>query len=774
MPINEVISATEEAEVILRKEITDLPSATSVDNDDLLLLRKTNSGSDQKISLATFIKEIGNPAVKGFTAISEIDDKLTLTPANNSIIDVYYNGMEISFISPIVNTGTVQIKIGNLAYKDLLEYDTTSSSELTIGKYIEAVYNLVTDKFYQTNVITSFGDLSSATSFSDGDFLPIRKAGVDFDQKISQTDFVKTIGNPAIIGFTATSNLANKVTLTPANNGIIDAYYNGMQVTFVSPIKSTGLIQINIGNLGYRDLLQYGTTITSELDVNQYIEAIYNSTTNKFYQTNVITPTIYTNEYIATGVISTDQGSTVYTLTSAFGSSKIQYYIGMSLLFTADIESKGTVFVNVDNLGNKPLNDGPNDTIANDLYQGQVLMAIYDGTQFIKNKFSVINNDPIIIPQEDLIDNSPADPPLIPLPDPGDIGDVGNPNDVHSAISAESLDLNGRPFFKEKFTVGSNGNFQDLYSAIEHLKKEFGEAGGGNNYAITILPNYDQSRFQTTVIVGNDLSWISIFSLNNFEVIFTVTERIYCTFQIKCSVSPIFNFKFKRTGTCYSQYNCVFYLDKKYSPSQVNMGANSEITINSINTYDGTNENKGSVLAAGNFLNFNAPCGFKLYSPYPFIHDLVVDTCNINNGSFYHTGTYGFIFGTTRQDAQFNGCPFFNVSLTNCTFFFNNQNAASPIFSFGAIDFCNAWTKGNMILRNVTCTQRSNTMIGIRTKNVNVTLENCNFSGSGTPGHDIVVLGDSSDNKIYLRSTTGTTNQNKNIPTNQGTIIEIT
>ena len=74
-------------------------------------------------------------------------------------------------------------------------------------------------------------------------------------------------------------------------------------------------------------------------------------------------------------------------------------------------------------------------------------------------------------------------------------------------------------------------------------------------------------------------------------------------------------------------------------------------------------------------------------------------------------------------------------------------------------------------MKNVTCTDRTGNMIGIKTKNCKVRLKNCDFNA--TNGYDIMVDGDTETNTITLKNTTGSTNQTKGVKTNKGTIYEV-
>ena len=93
------------------KQITELESTNVFAEGDLLLTRKTTSGTDKKINYTDLVESIGNPAIDGFVAIVDPLDSNTviLTPANGAKIPRYFVGMKISFVSPITSTGNVKI-----------------------------------------------------------------------------------------------------------------------------------------------------------------------------------------------------------------------------------------------------------------------------------------------------------------------------------------------------------------------------------------------------------------------------------------------------------------------------------------------------------------------------------------------------------------------------------------------------------------------------------------------------------------------------------------
>ena len=144
--------------------------------------------------------------------------------------------------------------------------------------------------------------------------------------------------------------------------------------------------------------------------------------------------------------------------------------------------------------------DGAIDRIANDLYKGQTLLAVYDGTQFAKNKFTAINESPPINPDIIIVPDVPI---IIPENmDPYDPNYQGNPDDVINATSPDSVDSQGRKFFEKTINVGNGGNYSTINEAVTALIQEFGVNGGEKKYAILILNFYDQSKFMQSAICG--------------------------------------------------------------------------------------------------------------------------------------------------------------------------------------------------------------------------------------------------------------------------------
>ena len=122
-----------------------------------------------------------------------------------------------------------------------------------------------------TNV--NINDLGITTVLENGDKLLVRKSGANYDTSITKENIAKSLGNTAAIGFIATSDTANKIILTPTNGAELDAYYDQMLITFVSPITSNAAVQVKIDGLAYKDILVNGNSIV--VSAGDYIEAYF-------------------------------------------------------------------------------------------------------------------------------------------------------------------------------------------------------------------------------------------------------------------------------------------------------------------------------------------------------------------------------------------------------------------------------------------------------------------------------------------------------------------
>lgn len=129
-------------------------------------------------------------------------------------------------------------------------------------------------------------DLETADSFNEGDLLLVRKSNMGVDRKITYSNFVESIGNPAINGYRAELDEqdANKIVLRVANNAPAYKYYEGMKISFISPAKTTGLVRIRIEGLEYKNLCKHKTDVTVSLQEGDYVEAVLID--NGFQQVN--------------------------------------------------------------------------------------------------------------------------------------------------------------------------------------------------------------------------------------------------------------------------------------------------------------------------------------------------------------------------------------------------------------------------------------------------------------------------------------------------------
>lgn len=449
-------------------------------------------------------------------------------------------------------------------------------------------------------------DLTQTNSFDNGDLLLVRKSAAGVDNKIAQADFIKSIGNTAIDGFVAVSNNPNELTLSTVNGVTIDSYYEGMIISFISPIASTGLVKIQIGALPLTELYQYGSTNTIILEISDYVTAIYTGT--KFYQTNMVTNTIYTNEYVATGVVAPDEQTTTYALASAIGANKIQYYRGMSSLFTTDVASKGAVLLNIDGLGIKNLTDQVGDNIPFNLAMNETVMAIYNGTNFIKNVFATIDLPaPPIDPQD----------PIIP------------------------------PENKETINVGPGLPITTIADGIAQLIESYGENGGNRFVTIQLAPNFVHTG---GLFIQSLTPWITIQSDTNGNV-FDDSVRIFngaISFTGKFIMGATTSFIYRGAGNGYA-----IVKDAEITSNYIGNGVTYCVTAD---LNDGLDSAPPIVFENVNVNNFNV-----LF----FASNSGASGVNRNRGSFkYTTGVVVMKQGGNGYILQSDG----DVTLTNINF----------------------------------------------------------------------------------------------------------
>lgn len=600
-------------------------------------------------------------------------------------------------------------------------------------------------------------ELESADSLDDGDLILVRKTASGVDRKLTKDKLVDSLGSSVISGYQATSTEANKIDLTASNKAILKEYVDGMHICFISPIASSGVVQVKINSLPYINLEQYNNTNAAELVDSEYVEAVYSN--GAFKQTNKLnTNLVWSNEYTAIGKTEGELPGriTIYELTSAVGVKKTEYYSGMSLLFTVPIDSEGSIYVDVDGLGRIFLNDGTNNYFNNNVYKDQVILAIYNGERFVRHKLpSIEEPSPIVVPDTSVI-----------LPEPT-IAD-----DPASANNPNAVDSMGNSLFQKIIQIGVGKDFKTLTEAVVALQNEYGKGGNGSNYALVLTDSYSAPKNEQFgkpgLVVDNiHLNWISIFADQD-----RIINLSNCSFIFNCKTSPIINFKSNISPSVNFLLSNREYTFYNLSAGKIIFGSLFECTyiagnITASNAYPGLFH-----VSSGETAVLEAKYGFKITTNLTLNFESF-NEININNGSItfnekpssisFMGGSYQYIwlYGKT-----------INISNTVCESNILNQDILQPVIYLSHRD-----TNGSAILDNVKSKNRVETKVGIGLYSYGtLELRNCDFSantsGSSSSGYDIIILGNS-DSRIYLNNTTGNTNQAVGVATSRGLIQNI-
>ena len=346
-----------------------------------------------------------------------------------------------------------------------------------------------TPRFKAANGGVQITDLPSVNQFGSGDLMLVRKTAQGQDSSIVYDNFLNSIGNTAIGGFVATVDPqnANGIILNPVNGVGIPAYVNNMKISFVSPITSTGQVQVKIGTLTYNKLYAYNSTTTSVLKTGDYVEAVLinGSPDNAFYQTNNANY-VYTNDYVVSDFTYDGGGiaTTIY-LTTAYGVAKTSYYDGMTINFTCPKNTQGFVRVKIDALSLLDLTPDIDGGIPLQLFANQMVQAVYSATSvsFIPNTFYTL--DPTV------------EVPILPDPE--------KPNEPIIPPQNEHTFFVG--------TIGKN-DFPNLQKAIGSLISKYTKDGGGRQ--VTLIITSDLNLSENSLNLNDmDVSWITLKSSSN-------------------------------------------------------------------------------------------------------------------------------------------------------------------------------------------------------------------------------------------------------------------
>lgn len=579
-------------------------------------------------------------------------------------------------------------------------------------------------------------DLDSSAAVDLQDLLLVRKSGQGEDTNININNFITSIGNPAISGYYQDSydNINKIISLKPSNGTNISGVGEGMKVSFLATndVDGQGYITFD-GNQSY-PIYQYNTAlnaIPADIGAGDYIESIF--TNNQLFQTNIPTTQIYTNDYLAEGEVAIDQASTTYTLTSAIGVPATSYYTGMSIIFTADIASQGAVLVDVDGLGNKTLTDKAGDMIANNLSANQVILAIYDGDNFIKNYFS----------------ESVPEAPEIPAEAIDDDGDI---------IEENLPDEN-----KVQVTTGNAGNnYTTIKAAIDDLVSNFGNDGGNRLATITLSDTYVWN--EKLVIVDNDYSWITIHAPNQISI----TDDNYLKL-VNSSITLSGSYTKTDASTNLTSYFILCEKGSKIDMKNFNFSTTGALltTKNSQFTITKDDNNNYSI---GNIAS-TTPIEYLIYSENSTgkIEDVSI---NINNPSSFNRGTIYLIESTINIE---------NINYTSITSSKSIQSQRSTIYIVDS-NF-NMPSGGSGIVSNYDAIfSAQNTNITgpggqycLYLSGTKAVLNNCVLQTNGT-STTILINEQGADTTIIAGSYTqddDSTNENNIVARDQGTVVRL-
>jgi hypothetical protein len=367
--------------------------------------------------------------------------------------------------------------------------------------------SLIANKVKSISSGKEITQIGTTDKIASGDLLLVRKTQSNEDKAVNYDNLLKSIGNTAIDGFVATTvaDDDNAVKLTSANLVKVDKYYNGMKVSFVSPIENKGQFMVQVDSLALKPLYAYKTSDTAVIGIDDYIEAVYIESGDAFYQVNK-NNLVYTNEYVCDLYDIPENG--IYTnlyLESALGAKKDKYYKGMTINFICPTDTKGFVRVNIDGLGVKDILEGDvDDLIYTPLWDGQHVQATFDGEAFKHNSYQK------------------SDPKLEPS-----ITDFTTQTEIQEITITENVKIEAPVIIKVvepvqknfEYMVGSSNGckFTNLEQAIDACIKEFGTNGSGKTVTLKIMdtiritqPISNEKRFYIFMLHKLDLSWITI------------------------------------------------------------------------------------------------------------------------------------------------------------------------------------------------------------------------------------------------------------------------
>lgn len=236
-------------------------------------------------------------------------------------------------------------------------------------------------------------DGSTAQTFSTNDYVYIFNTELLFDGlKQTVVDAMKDIDNrisqtgAEIYAASATGNDSYAVTLAP----VPAAYTNGMEVSVKADVANVGACTLNVNGLGAKNIYKSdGATALNDNDIvaNEVFTVVYNSSLNAAAG-GFLLQTPLANVYAAksdilnqTPTYVADSG-TANAYATTLAPAATAYTTGMVVCFKAGNACTGASTLNVNALGTKNIFRSGAALVTGDIFAGQIVTCVYDGTQF--------------------------------------------------------------------------------------------------------------------------------------------------------------------------------------------------------------------------------------------------------------------------------------------------------------------------------------------------------------------------------------------------------
>lgn len=263
---------------------------------------------------------------------------ITVSPA----IAGYVTGQQFSFYPATANTGAATLNVSGLGAKTIKKDKNTdlADNDIIVGQIVRVIYD-GTNFQVQSPIYGQVGQNGSALYAAD-----------------------------------AGASDTYVITLSP----IPAAYATGMVIRFKANTKNTGAATVNVNGLGAKTIKKDQGADLSDNDIaaNQIVEAIYDGT--NFQMLSPIFGSVGQN---GGSIYAADAGvSDAYAITLSPAPSA--YTTGMVVRFKASTLNTGAATLAVNSLSAIAIKKfgTTNDIATGDILAGQIVEAIYDGTNF--------------------------------------------------------------------------------------------------------------------------------------------------------------------------------------------------------------------------------------------------------------------------------------------------------------------------------------------------------------------------------------------------------